>query len=155
MSAPRHLPHVPRHLVIADPDPRERERAAALIQAIAPELGDIVVHPASDGREALALIETHHPALVVCEVLLAGISGLALLRRLRRVRASTTPMPRHPPPHFILVTSMARESDRYWGLRNGAHGYVMKPYEDDLLQARVREVLVAGDNALPEKLASL
>jgi twitching motility two-component system response regulator PilH len=144
-----------RHIVIADPDPRERERAAALIEAMASELGDIVVHAAGDGREALALIETHHPELVVCEVLLSGISGLALLRRLRRARAGTAPVPRYPPPHFILVTSMARESDRYWGLRNGAHGYVMKPYEDDLLQARVREVLVAGDDALPEKLASL
>ena len=146
----------PRHIVIVDPDPRERERAVALIQAIAGELGEIVVHTAGEGREALALIETHHPALVVCEVLLQGISGLALLRRLRRAREVTSPpTPRAPAPHFILVTTMARESDRYWGLRNGAHGYVMKPYEDDLLQARVREVLVAGDDALPEKLAAL
>ncbi len=138
----------PRHLVLADPDPRERERAAAVIQAIGDELGEIVIHTASDGREALALIETHHPALVVCEVLLTGISGLALLRRLRRAREANA-------PHFILVTSMARESDRYWGLRNGAHGYVMKPYEDDLLQARVREVLVGEDDIMPEKLTAL
>ncbi len=143
----------PRHIIIVDPDPRERERAVALLEAIAPELGEIVMHQASDGREALALIDAHHPALVICEVLLTGISGLALLRRLRRSHGPA--VPRFPPPHFILVTSMARESDRYWGLRNGAHGYVMKPYEDDLLQARVREVLVAGDDALPEKLASL
>jgi DNA-binding response OmpR family regulator len=53
----------------------------------------------------------------------------------------------------VFVTTMVRESDRYWGLRNGAHGYVMKPYEDDLLQARIREVLVGGDGA--EKLAAL
>jgi DNA-binding response OmpR family regulator len=137
-----------RHLVIADPDHRERERAALLIQAIAGELGDIVVHPATDGREALALIEAHQPALVVCEVLLHHISGLALLRRVRKARGETA-------PSFIFVTTMAREGDRYWGLRNGAHGYVMKPYEDDLLQARVREVLIGGESALPEKLAAL
>lgn len=146
----------PRHIIIVDPDLRERERAVALIQAIADELGEIVIHSASEGREALLLIETHHPALVICEVLLPGMSGLALLRRLRRAREVTSPpTPRPPAPHFILVTTMARESDRYWGLRNGAHGYVMKPYEDDLLQARIREVLVAGDDALPEKLAAL
>lgn len=138
----------PRHIVIADPDARERERAEQLIHAMADELGEIVVHTANDGREALALIEEHKPALVLCEVLLQGISGLAMLRRLRRVRSPTT-------PQVIFVTTMARESDRYWGLRNGAHGYVMKPYEDDLLQARVREVLVEGDDALPEKLAAL
>ena len=138
----------PRHLVSADPDPRERERALAAIEALlaapANGLGELVLHTASDGREALALIEAHQPALVLCEVLLAGISGLSLLRRVRRARGPTA-------PHFILITSLARESDRYWGLRNGAHGYVMKPYEEDLLQARIREVLVGeGDG---EKLA--
>ena len=137
-----------RHLVIADPDARERERCEAIVRAIAPELGEIVVRTAVDGREALALIEQRRPALVLAEVLLEGLSGLALLRRLRRVRGTAA-------PPFIFVTTLARESDRYWGLRNGAHGYVMKPYEDDLLQARVREVLVAGHDALPEKLASL
>lgn len=137
-----------RHLVIADPDARERERCEAIVRAIAPELGDIVVRTAGDGREALALIEQRRPALVLTEVLLEGISGLALLRRLRRSRGAAA-------PPFIFVTTLARESDRYWGLRNGAHGYVMKPYEDDLLQARIREVLVAGHDALPEKLAAL
>lgn len=142
--------HAPRHVVIADPDPRERERAIKAVEGLlsAPDngLGELVLHTAGDGREALALIEAHQPALVMCEVLLAGISGLALLRRVRRTRGPTA-------PNFILVTSLARESDRYWGLRNGAHGYVMKPYEDDLLQARIREVLVGGEGA--EKLAAI
>lgn len=140
----------PRHVVIADPDPRERERALKAIEMLrsAPdsELGELVLHTANDGREALALIEAHQPALVMCEVLLAGISGLALLRRVRRARGPTA-------PHFILITTLARESDRYWGLRNGAHGYVMKPYEDDLLQARIREVLIGGEGA--ERLAAI
>jgi CheY-like chemotaxis protein len=74
--------------VIADPDPRARERVIAAIEGLlaAPDngLGELVLHTASDGREALALIEAHQPALVLCEVLLAGVSGLALLRRVRR-----------------------------------------------------------------------
>jgi CheY-like chemotaxis protein len=148
MTMPRS--NAPRHVVIADPDPRERERAIKTIEALlsAPDngLGELVLHTASDGREALALIEAHQPALVMCEVLLAGISGLALLRRVRRTRGPTA-------PNFILITTLARESDRYWGLRNGAHGYVMKPYEDDLLQARIREVLIGGEGA--EKLAAI
>ncbi len=143
-------PNTPRHIVIADPDPRARERAAAAIEALqsTPDhgLGELIVHHAPDGREALALIEAHQPALVLCEVLLAGVSGLALLRRIRRARGVAA-------PHFILITTLARESDRYWGLRNGAHGYVMKPYEDDLLQARIREVLLGGEGA--ESLAGL
>jgi len=135
-----------RNLVIADADPRERERCEALIHGLGPEIGEVKLHTAVDGREALTLIELHRPALVLAEVLLEGGSGLALLRRLRRLRGAAA-------PPFIFVTTMARESDRYWGLRNGAHGYVMKPYEDEVLQAKIREVL-AGDQE-PERLNGL
>lgn len=136
----------PRHVLVADPETRERARMVALVQALAPELGRIVVHTAADGSAALALIEQHRPELVITEVLLEGISGLALLRRVRRNHGESVPA-------FVFVTTMVRESDRYWGLRNGAHGYVMKPYEDDLLQARIREVLIGGDGA--ERLAAI
>ena len=135
-----------RNLVIADADPRERERYEALIQGLGPEIGEVKLHTAVDGREALTLIELHRPALVLAEVLLEGGSGLALLRRLRRLRGAAA-------PPFIFVTTMARESDRYWGLRNGAHGYVMKPYEDEVLQAKIREVLAGGQE--PERLNGL
>ncbi len=137
-----------RSLVIADADPRERDRCEAIVRALGPEIGEITLHSAVDGREALTLIELHRPALVLAEVLLEGGSGLALLRRLRRLRGAAA-------PPFIFVTTMARESDRYWGLRNGAHGYVMKPYEDEVLQAKIREVLIGGQDAQPERLNGL
>lgn len=136
----------PRHVLVADPETRERARMVALVQALAPELGRIVVHTAADGSAALALIEQHRPELVITEVLLEGISGLALLRRVRRNHGDSVPA-------FVFVTTMVRESDRYWGLRNGAHGYVMKPYEDDLLQHKIRDVL--GTEASPERLGLL
>jgi CheY-like chemotaxis protein len=118
----------------------------ALVQALAPEFGRIVVHTAADGTAALALIEQHRPELVIAEVLLDGISGLALLRRVRRTGEQNVPA-------FVFVTTMVRESDRYWGLRNGAHGYVMKPYEDDLLQHKIRDVL--GTDSSPERFGAL
>lgn len=136
----------PRHVLVADPETRERARVVALVHALGPDLGRIVVHTAEDGHAALSLVEAHRPELVITEVLLEGISGLTLLRRLRRTHAEAVPA-------FIFVTTMVRESDRYWGLRNGAHGYVMKPYEDDLLQAKIRDVL--GADASPERLGAL
>ncbi|WAS98378.1 response regulator [Nannocystis punicea] len=137
----------PRHVVVADPDPRERARVQELLRVPAEELGlSLEVHAASDGQVALALIEQRKPALVLSEVLLEGLSGLSILRRLR----ATLPPGQVPP--FVFVTTMARESDRYWGLRNGAHGYVMKPYEDDLLQSRIRDVL---REVQPEKFGIL
>ena len=139
-----------RHVVVADPELRDRVRMTELLCAPADELGfALEVHTANDGPSALALIEQLRPALVLAEILLEGMSGLALLRRLR----SSLPADKVPP--FVFVTTMARESDRYWGLRNGAHGYVMKPYEDDLLQSRIREVLKAGGELTPEKLGLL
>ncbi len=105
---------------------------------------------ATDGPTALALIEQVRPSLVLAEVLLEGLSGLALLRRLK----STLPPGQVPP--FVFITTMARESDRYWALRNGAHAYVMKPYEEDLLQSRIREVFRPSSGDLtPEKLGIL
>lgn len=139
-----------RHVVVADPELRERNRMTELLRGPAEELGlTLEVHQATDGKSALALIEQHKPALVLTEVLLEGISGLSMLRRLRGS------MPADKVPPFVFVTTMARESDRYWGLRNGAHGYVMKPYEDDLLQSRIRDVLRAGGELMPEKLGLL
>jgi twitching motility two-component system response regulator PilH len=136
-----------RHVVVADPDPRERARIQELLRLPAEELGlNLEVHAASDGQVALALIEQRKPSMVVSEILLEGLSGLSILRRLRAT------LPPEQVPAFVFVTTMARESDRYWGLRNGAHGYVMKPYEDDLLQARIRDVL---RDIHPEKLGLL
>lgn len=139
-----------RHVVVADSDPRECARMEGLLQAFADEIGlELEVHPASDGQVALGLIEQYEPVLVLTEILLEGMSGLSILRRLRAAR------PHDQVPPFVFVTTMARESDRYWGLRNGAHGYVMKPYEDDLLQNRIRDVLRLGSDVKREKLGSL
>jgi twitching motility two-component system response regulator PilH len=139
-----------RHVVVADPDPRERARMQELLRGPAEELGlQLEVHTASDGQVALGLIEQRHPTLVLSEILLEGISGLSILRRLRAT------LPENQVPPFVFVTTMARESDRYWGLRNGALGYVMKPYEDDLLQSRIRDVLRLGHEVRPDKLGRL
>jgi len=140
----------PVHVVVAEPEAEERRRLSALVTRAAAEVGAAAeIHEVVDGSEALRMIEAHRPPLVVGEVLLPKLSALQLLRRLRDAEP-TTPLPR-----FILVTAMSRESDRYWALRNGAHAYVIKPYEDEVLFARIRQVLITGAEATPEKLGPL
>jgi len=140
----------PVHVVVAEPEAEERLRLSVLVTRAAAEVGATVeLHEVADGSEALQMIEAHRPPLVVSEVLLPKLSGLQLLRRLRDAG------PAIPLPRFILVTAMSRESDRYWALRNGAHAYVIKPYEDEVLFARIRQVLAAGAEATPEKLGPL
>ena len=111
----------PRHVVIADPDPRERERALKAIEMLrsAPdsELGELVLHTATDGREALALIEAHQPALVMCEVLLAGISGLALLRIAADTGVERASISRFVRGERSLRLDMADKLAAYFGLK--------------------------------------
>lgn len=122
---------------MAEPDPTTRGRLVELVRKAAAALGrEVVVDQAADGTTAMAMWTEHPPRLVVCEVLLEGLSGLALLRRMRGDRPTLPPV--------IFVTQMAREADKYWGLRNGAHAYVAKPYDDEQLRGRVQEALDKG-----------
>jgi twitching motility two-component system response regulator PilH len=135
------------HVVIADPDAGERERISRLVADVASEHEkDVEIHEAEDGKRAKELIEEHPPCLVLCEILLEHVSGLALIRQMKgRGSGKKT-------PPVILVTSMTHASDRYWGLRVGAHAYIMKPYEEGLLQERIVDVLASGPAAQPERI---
>ncbi len=139
-----------QHVVVADPEAKYRRRMSALVTRAASELSTTIeLHEVEDGLEAHRLIEAHRPPLVLAEILLPKLSGLQLIRRLRDSWEDSTL------PRFIFVTSMSRESDRYWALRNGAHAYVIKPYEDEVLFARIRQVLATGRSATPEKLGPI
>jgi DNA-binding response OmpR family regulator len=75
----------------------------------------------------------HRPDLVVLDLMLPGIDGLEVMRRLRQ--------PEGPPIATILLTAKGEESDRVIGLRLGADDYVVKPFSPAELVARVDAVL--------------
>jgi two-component system response regulator ResD len=88
---------------------------------------------AADGPEALRLAEEGDPDLIVLDLMLPGIDGLEVMRRLHE-------RPRAPVP-VILLTARGEESDRLVGLRRGADDYVVKPFSPAELVARVDAVL--------------
>jgi len=90
-------------------------------------------HTAGDGPEALRLAELHDPDLVVLDVMLPGIDGIEVMRRLQE-----RPGPRTA---VILLTARGEEPDRLAGLRRGADDYVVKPFSPAELVARVDAVL--------------
>jgi two-component system, OmpR family, response regulator ResD len=90
-------------------------------------------HRASDGPEALRLAEHHRPDLVVLDVMLPGIDGIEVMRRLQERPGD--------PIAVILLTARGEESDRLVGLRHGADDYVVKPFSPAELVARVDAVL--------------
>jgi DNA-binding response OmpR family regulator len=94
---------------------------------------------AGDGEAALALVEDEHPDLVVLDLMLPGIDGLAVCRRIRA--RSELPV--------IMLTARAEEADRIVGLELGADDYVTKPFSPRELAARVKTVLRRAQPTIP------
>ena len=88
---------------------------------------------AADGLEAVRLAGERRPDLVVLDVLLPGLDGLQVLRRLREGEEGPTPV--------ILLTARGEQEDKLAGLRSGADDYVVKPFSPSELVARVDAVL--------------
>jgi DNA-binding response OmpR family regulator len=97
------------------------------------ERAGFAVERAMDGPEALRLAELHRPDLVVLDVMLPGLDGIEVLRRLHERPGKRVAV--------ILLTARGEESDRLVGLRHGADDYVVKPFSPAELVARVETVL--------------
>jgi DNA-binding response OmpR family regulator len=116
----------PASVLVVDDEPMVREVVTEYLQ-----LDGLRVHEAPDGSSAAKWLESNRPDLVVLDLMLPGVDGLTLLRRLRSV--GDVPV--------ILLTARADETDRVVGLELGADDYVVKPFSPRELAARVRTVL--------------
>ena len=86
---------------------------------------------AKSGEEALALFEAADPTVILLDIMLPGIDGLEVCRRIRKV--SKVPI--------IMITARDEDADRILGLDIGADDYVVKPFSPGEVMARVRAVL--------------
>jgi two-component system response regulator ResD len=94
---------------------------------------------AGDGLEAIEVAATQRPDLVVLDLMLPGLDGLEVMRRLRAQDRDRVAV--------ILLTAKGEESDRVIGLRLGADDYVVKPFSPAELVARVDAVLRRVDKS--------
>ena len=104
------------------------------------------VHTALDGQQALDLVREVHPDLVVSDILMPGVDGYELCRRLRAA-PETALLP------VILVTSLDAQGERIKGLEAGADDFLSKPINWEELFARVRSLLRV--KALQDELKDL
>jgi DNA-binding response OmpR family regulator len=86
---------------------------------------------AERGEEALQVIQRQRPDLVVLDIIMPGMDGLAVLKALRE----TSGVP------VILLTAKGTDSDKIMGLELGADDYIPKPFNPEELTARARAVL--------------
>ena len=116
----------PRRIVIVEDDPQCSKLVATKLQA---EGFDVVV--AGSGEEGLDIIEGEMPDLLLLDLILPGIDGLEVCRRIRR---------KHDLP-IIMLTAKDDEIDAVIGLEVGADDYITKPFGTRELVARVRAML--------------
>ena len=113
-------------VLVVDDEPKIREVLRGYLES-----EGFVVGEAADGESALARLRSDPPDLVILDVMLPGIDGVEVLRRLR---AETD-------VYVILVTARAEEVDKLVGLAVGADDYVTKPFSPREVAARVKAVL--------------
>jgi DNA-binding response OmpR family regulator len=99
------------------------------------------VTAAASGEEGLELWQSQRPELVVLDVMLPGLDGFEVCRRIRR----TDQVP------IILLTARSDDIDVVVGLESGADDYVVKPVQPRVLDARIRAVLRRHAGAVPEQ----
>jgi two-component system response regulator ResD len=92
---------------------------------------------AGDGADALRIAGESRPDLVVLDLMMPGMDGLEVMRRLRE----------HERVSVILLTAKGEHTDRIIGLRLGADDYVVKPFSPAELVARVDAVLRRVNNS--------
>jgi DNA-binding response OmpR family regulator len=118
---------VGHHVLVVDDDPTVSDVVRRYL-----EQDGFRVRLAADGLAALAAVAAETPDLVVLDLMLGGIDGLEVCRRLRRER---------PDLPVVMLTALGEEADRVVGLEVGADDYVTKPFSVRELVLRVRSVL--------------
>ncbi|MCF3121076.1 response regulator transcription factor [Streptomyces arenae] len=131
---PQERHHDTLRVLVVDDDPTVAEVVAGYL-----ERAGHAVDRAEDGPAALACAAARRPDLVVLDLMLPGMDGLEVCRRLRAER----PVP------VIMLTARGDEDDRILGLEIGADDYVTKPFSPRELVLRVESVLRRSRAAAP------
>jgi len=101
------------------------------------------VDVARDGAAGLTRVRQFQPDVVVLDIMLPGLDGLEVLRRLRSESSA----------YVVMLTAKAEETDKVVGLSIGADDYVTKPFSPRELAARIRAMLRRGRGSEPDALS--
>jgi twitching motility two-component system response regulator PilH len=116
-------------VLIVDDSPTETHKISSILDKHGHE-----VLTAESGEEGVIAAKQHLPDVILMDIVMPGLNGFQATRQLSK-NESTSHIP------VIIVTTKDLESDRLWGMRQGAKGYLTKPVEDSTLLKTINEVL--------------
>ncbi len=115
-------------ILVADDSPAQRQMIADLLSE-----NGFSVTTANDGMEALDKVAQSPPDLIILDVIMPQINGYEVCRRLK-----ADPKTSHIP--VILCSTKSTQVDHYWGLKQGADAYVVKPFPPNELIGTVKQL---------------
>jgi two-component system alkaline phosphatase synthesis response regulator PhoP len=128
------IPPAPTILVVDD-EPNVIDLLRSYLEA-----EGFTVHTATDGNAALALSRRERPDLLVLDVMLPGLDGVEVCRRLRHFSDA----------YVLMLTARSEESDKLVALAVGADDYLTKPFSPRELVARVKAMLRRPHHVAPD-----
>jgi chemotaxis family two-component system response regulator PixH len=117
------------YTLVVDDSATERAIIADCLQGVG-----IDVFVALSGEEALAKIQQDSPDLIVLDVVLPGRSGFEICRELKS-SAHTNKIP------IILCSIKGTDIDKFWGMKQGADAYLLKPIDLEELIGKIKELI--------------
>jgi twitching motility two-component system response regulator PilH len=112
-------------ILIVDDSPTERYYLTAIL-----ERNGFVVTTAENGDDAMAKIKADRPELILMDVVMPGANGFQVTRAIAKD-------PELADVPIIICSTKNQETDRIWGLRQGARDYLVKPVDEAQLLARI------------------
>lgn len=117
------------HILIVDDSPTDVRVLSTML-----ERNGFMTSSASNAEEGIEKARNEQPDLILMDVIMPGTSGFQATRSLSRDSATA-----HIP--VVIVTTKSMETDRVWGMRQGAKDFIVKPVREADLLDRVRSIL--------------
>ena len=116
-------------ILIVDDSPTEVKKISSILEKHQHE-----VLSADNGADGVAKARAENPDLVLMDVVMPGLNGFQATRQLTR-SPDTASIP------VVIVTTKDQETDRVWGTRQGAKGYLVKPVNEDVLIKTINSLI--------------
>lgn len=114
-----------KKILVVDDSPTELKLVVAKLQSTGYQ-----IVTAANGEEAMQKATAEQPCLIVLDVVMPGKNGFQVCRSLKTNPATQS-------IKILMLTSKSGESDKFWGIKQGADGYLTKPFDESALLTEV------------------